>query len=135
MHTLFDFITHIKGIEYLLAILFIAGFIVLWEVLKPKPFKTVVETGREDLNFIRKEGVGYFIRGIGKLMAAPFIGLAYVIFLPIGFIAMFCYAVFKGIVGAAGKSVSFGWRPAEAYLGGSKKAKTKKTKSGQSKEK
>jgi len=76
--------------------------------------------------FIRKEGVGYFIRGIGKLLAAPFIGLAYVIFLPIGFIAMFCYAVFKGIVGAAGKSVSFGWRPAEAYLGGSKKAKQKK---------
>ena len=128
MKTLFDFITHVKGVEYIIAILFIGAFILFWEILKPKPFQKLVENGRDDLDHMKQRGVGDFIKSLGKLAAAPFIGLAYVIFLPIGFVAALSLALLKGIAGLAGANASFGWRPAEAYLGGKKKSKNKSEK-------
>lgn len=123
MHTLFDFITHIKIVEYLISISFIAGFILLWEFLKPRPFRTLVDTGRDDIAHIRKAGRGNFYRTVGRIVSAPFIGLAYVIALPF----VFAYALFSAAVGglltAAGKEAAFGWRPAESYLAGRKKEK------------
>jgi len=61
------------------------------------------------------------------LLASPLIGLLYVVLLP--FIGMATLAVLAGRkalgagAGAAGKTVSFGWRPVEAYLAGRKKGK------------
>ncbi len=128
MHTLVDFITHVKGIEYLLSILFIAGFLVFWEVLKPRPFSTVVATGKDDLEHLKQTGYGETMKNIGKIAAAPFIGLAYVALLPIGF---FLVVLSEGVAlavkgGAAllGKNVSFEWRPMEAYLAGKKRKKS-----------
>ena len=125
MHTLFDFITHIKIIEYLIALSFIAGFIIFLEVLKPHPFRGLIENGKDDLNFIKEEGMKNLVRSVGKIISAPFIGLAYVIALPIGFVVALSTAALEGLAGAFGKSASFGWRPAEAYLGGKKKEKNK----------
>jgi hypothetical protein len=118
MHTLVDFLTRVKGIEYILSILFIAGFMILWEMLKAKPFRTLATTGREDLSYIREAGV---LKTVGRIVAAPFIGLFYIITLPIGFAAALVMAVVTGIYRLAGKSATFGWRPAEAYLAGKKK--------------
>lgn len=131
MYTLVDFITHVKGIEYVLSILAIAGFLVLWEVLKPRPFKTVADTGKDDLAHIQEAGgVRSVMKSVGKIVAAPFIGLAYIVMLPIGFVAVLLVAVVNGVTTGfarlAGKTVSFEWRPMEAYLAGRKKKQEQK---------
>lgn len=126
MYTLVDFITHVKGVEYILSILFIAGFLVLWEVLKPAPFRTMVVTGKEDMAHIRQAGYGHVLKTAGKLVAAPFIGLAYLAMLPIGFAVALSLGIVKGagsILSMVGKSVSFDWRPMEAYFTGKKRQK------------
>jgi len=120
MNSMFDFITHVKGIEYILSLTFIAGYVLIWEVLKPKPFKKVKETGQEDLEHIKQNGMKNNLKLAGKIAAAPFVGLLYVILLPVGLISALSYAL---IAGLAGKSGSFSWRPAEAYLSGQKKTK------------
>jgi hypothetical protein len=133
MYTLVDFITHVKGVEYILSITAIAGFLIFWEVLKPRPFRTVVETGKDDLDHIEQTG-GFksVMKSVGRIAAAPFIGLAYVVMLPVGFFAALGIGAvnlaMKGIASVAGKSATFEWRPMEAYLAGKKKkdAKSKK---------
>ena len=120
MNSMFDFITHVKGIEYILSLTFIAGYVLFWEILKPKPFKKVKETGQEDLMYVKQNGMKNNLKLAGKIAAAPFVGLLYVILLPVGLVSALFYAV---IAGLAGKSGSFSWRPAEAYLSGKKKTK------------
>ncbi len=123
MHTLVDFITHVKGIEYVLSIMFIGGFLLFWEILKPRPFATVVSAGKEDLDHIKQSGET--MKYVGKIAAAPFIGLAYIIMLPIGFFFVVLSEgvnlLVKGVSTLLGRDVSFEWRPMEAYFTGRKK--------------
>ncbi len=123
MHTLVDFITHVKGIEYILSIMFIGGFLLFWEILKPRPFATVVSAGKEDLDHIKSSGET--MKYVGKIAAAPFIGLAYIIMLPIGFffvvLSEAVNLLVKGVSTLLGRDVSFQWRPMEAYFTGRKK--------------
>jgi len=123
MNSLFDFLTHVKGVEYILAILLIGGYILYVEVLKPKPFYSLVRTGKEDLEHIKKTGYRDTLMMIGRIVSAPFIGLFYVVSLPFIFVYALATAALSGILGLAGKSVSFGWRPTEAYLAGKKVGK------------
>jgi len=64
------------------------------------------------------------------LLSGPFIGLLYAILMPfIGIASLAAIAVFsvlKGLYGLAVKSVSFGWRPINAYLSGKKRRNVKK---------
>ena len=120
MNSMFDFITHVKGIEYILSLTFIAGYVLFWEVLKPRPFQKVKETGQEDLAYIKQNGMKSTLKMAGKIAAAPFVGLLYIILLPVGMVSALSYAV---VAGVAGKGESFSWRPAEAYLSGKKKTK------------
>ena len=123
MHTLFDFMTHVKGIEYLVSVASIALFMVFWEVLKPKPFSTVVNTGKEDMAHLQQ--TGGIMQYAGKIAAAPFIGLLYIVMLPVGFFFMVLSEVVnlgvKGVSTLLGKDVSFDWRPMEAYFTGKKR--------------
>jgi hypothetical protein len=61
------------------------------------------------------------------LLAGPVVGLLYVILLPfIGITTIVMLALQKvagGTLSLIGKSLSFGWRPKEAYLSGKKKSK------------
>lgn len=61
------------------------------------------------------------------LLAGPVIGLVYVICLPFIGIATIASLATGKVVSAAvsliGKSLSFGWRPREAYFSGKKKSK------------
>jgi hypothetical protein len=123
MHSLYDFITHVKGIEYIISILFIAGYILYAEILKPQPFKAMMETGRDDMEFIKKSGYRNTARTVGRIATAPFIGLAYVVALPFAFAFALVSTVVNSAFHAIGKEVSFGWRPTEAYLAGKKKKK------------
>lgn len=140
MQTYVDFITHVKGVEYILSVLTIAGFIVFLEVLKPRPFRTILETTKDDLAYMKETGYATTLRTVKRMFAAPFIGLAYVIALPF----VFTYALatellrmaadgLERMLGLAGKTVFFGWRPMEAYFGG-KKGKKEKERKEQAKE-
>ena len=66
------------------------------------------------------------------LMAAPVIGLVFAVFLPFIGIAMTLILAGKklaeGVASAAAGSVSFGWRPIEAYLAGRKRKKEARAK-------
>jgi hypothetical protein len=120
MYTLFDFMTHVKGIEYIISVLSIGAFMVFWEVLKPKPFATVVSKGKEDLAHLKESGDT--IKYVRQMAAAPFIGLAYIVILPVGFFVVVLSEgvnlVVKGVSTLLGKDVSFDWRPMEAYFTG-----------------
>jgi hypothetical protein len=136
MYTLVDFITHVKGIEYIMSLLAIGGFLLFWEALKPTPFRTVVETGKDDLGYIEQAGgARHILKFAGKIAAAPFIGLAYVVMLPVGFFAALAIGAvnlaMKGVASIAGKSMTFEWRPVEAYLAGRKKKERASTKAEQ----
>ena len=120
MNSMFDFITHVKGIEYILSLALIAGYLLIWEALKPKPFQKMKETGQEDLEHIKQNGMKNMFKLVAKVATAPFVGLLYVILLPVGLVSALSYAVVSGL---AGKDTSFSWRPAEAYLSGKKKTK------------
>jgi hypothetical protein len=91
----------------------------------------VVNTGKDDLEHVHEAG-GYrnVLKSVGKIAAAPFIGLAYIVMLPIGFFMALAAAVvnlaLKGVAAVAGKSMTFEWRPVEAYFAGRKKKKEKK---------
>lgn len=106
MNTLFDFITHVKGVEYLLAIMFIAVFIIFWETLNPRPFHSLVAASRSDLDFIRKNGGRNTFRTIGHLAEAPFIWLAYMVSLPF----VFVYGLASLAVSAFGRVIGHGKR-------------------------
>ena len=93
MHTLYDFVTHIKIVEYLIAISCIAVYMIYWEALKPKPFKSVAETAKDDMDYIK--ATGGTLKTIGKIAAAPFIGLAYVAILPFRFLCRPEVVVFR----------------------------------------
>ena len=120
MNTMFDFVTHVKGIEYILSLVLIAGYLLFWEALKPKPFQKVKETGQEDMEHIKQNGMKNMLKLAGKVASAPFVGLLYIILLPVGLVSALSYTL---IAGVGGKNASFSWRPAEAYLSGKKKAR------------
>jgi hypothetical protein len=123
MKTLFDFMTYIKGVEYLVALSAIAVYLIYWEFLKPKPFKSLAETAREDISYLSQNGYREAIKTVGKIIAAPFVGLSYIVALPFAFMYALGTAALSGILTLTGKEAAFGWRPTEAYLGGKKKAK------------
>jgi hypothetical protein len=120
MNSMYDFVTHVKGVEYLLSLALIAGYLLVWEALKPRPFLKVKKVGQDDLEHIRQNGMKNMFKLLGKVASAPFVGLLYIILLPVGLISALSYSL---IAGVAGKNASFSWRPAEAYLSGQKKTR------------
>ena len=66
------------------------------------------------------------------LAAGPVLGLIFAVFLPFIGIAMTLGLIgrklVEGVANTAVNSVSFGWRPVEAYLAGRKKEKAARTK-------
>jgi len=147
-YTLFDFITQVKGAEYLIAVSAVGLFVVLWQVLGPRPFKAMMETAREDLKYINRGG-GYssVARTAGRVAAAPFLAIAYIAALPFVFLFSVSLVIVEGVgqaIDASGVwiarmiaanraalarvmnvSTSFTWRPQEAYFLGRKRRKAR----------
>ncbi len=135
MHTLFDFLTHVKSIEYVIAILSIAGYIFYWEILKPRPFRTLKDSVEDDLAFVRERGYKTTLKSIGNLIAAPFIGLAYVVMLPFAFIIGLSREAVSGTLNLVRAGTSFEWSPVRAYFSGRGKGKkTKRERTGSKKQ-
>lgn len=118
MNTLFDFVTYVKGIEYVIALGSIAGYIIFWEILKPRPFRTLLEAGKDDMASIRKAGHQGNKRTLLNILSAPLVGAFYLAMVPIAF-------AYAASVRVFGEHANFGWRPVEAYLAGRKSSKKK----------
>lgn len=123
MNTLFDFLTHIKKVEYVIALLSIAGYMVYWEMLKPKPFQTLKSSVTDDVEYVRGRGYKRMLKSIGSLIAAPFVGLAYVVLLPFAFMAGLLREAALGTMSLMRAGTSFEWSPVRAYFTGRKKTK------------
>src|SRR5512139_392660 len=122
MHTLFDFTSNVNLVQYGLSLLFIVGFVVFCEVLKPKPFGGLVKAAVEDIRFIRAEGTARFVPLLRNIALAPLYAVVYLLSVPVLFV--------QGITEALGRSVgtvtTAGWSPVRAYFTGRKRAKKAK---------
>jgi hypothetical protein len=144
MYTLYDFITQVKGAEYLIAVSAVGLFLLFWEVLKPRPFKSMIDAAKGDVTQIGQSGgFAQVLRTAGHVAAAPFIGLAYVVALPFVFVYAVGHVLLEGMAQAIGAgadwvartlvqgaqavarivhvSPGFSWRPQEAYFLGRKR--------------
>jgi hypothetical protein len=88
----------------------------------------LIDTGKDDLEYIRKTGYRDTLKVVGKITAAPFIGIVYVVMLPFAFFAALGSAAMAGMMNFFGKTAIFGWRPTEAYFTGKKEKKEDKKK-------
>lgn len=117
MNTLFDFVSHNKGIEYILALMFIAGFVVVMEVLKPHPFRAFMSAVKEDWSYLRGEGAADTVRLAKNAVMLPVVAGVYVAMVPVMFtlgLALKLESTVADLVGGGAMS----WRPLESYLTG-----------------
>ena len=126
MRTLVDFITHNKGIEYLLAIAFIGGYALFVEFLKPRPFRGLVSSVREDAEHLsRVEGRSQLKRLMKNMLVLPVVAGTYLAALPfymmVG-IGLRAEGLLSNVLGGG----SMAWRPLEAYLTGRAQKRGKK---------
>lgn len=122
MHTLFDFISSVNAMQYLLSLLFIFGFIILHEILKPSPFEGLWKSFVEDVRFIRSQGRVTMLTK--KIALAPLYMLFYLAALPFLFVQGVTVFMGKGIV-----TVTYaGWSPVRAYFAGKKRTRRSKVK-------
>lgn len=119
MHTLFDFISSVNGIQYALALVFMFGFIIFSELLKPKPFEGLVKAAAEDIGFIRAQGKGRALGLIKATAMAPLYALFYVAAVPVLFLHGIAMLFGKIIVA----TTAVGWSPVHAYFARSGKGK------------
>jgi hypothetical protein len=128
MHTLFDFTSSVSAVQYLLSLLFILGFIIFNEILKPMPFEGLLKAVSEDIRFIRSQKKVEVTRLIKNITLAPVYALFYFASLPALFIQGVTVIIGKGLVDVS----SAGWSPLRAYFTGRRKAKkSKKDNAGQ----
>jgi hypothetical protein len=119
MHTLFDFISSVNGIEYALAILFMFGFVIFGEILKPKPFEGLVKAVAEDISFIKAQQKGKVSQSLRSVALAPLYGVLYLVAVPVLFIHGIAVLVSKVIVA----TTALGWSPMQAYFTSRKRGK------------
>jgi len=127
MNTLVDYISHNKGIEYLLAIAFIVGYAVFAEFLKPRPFRELLSSVRDDARYLMGGGAGDAKRLVKNILIAPFVAAAYLAALPFYFmvgIGLKAEGALSSVLGGG----SMAWRPLEAYLSGRSRKRRREVK-------
>ena len=125
MNTLVDFVSQNKGIEYMLAIGFIAGYALFIEFLKPKPFRGLVSSIRDDMGHMKGQGRVDMFKLMKNLTVLPFVAGAYMAALPFYMMVGFALKAETALSGAVG-STTMAWRPLESYLSGRAKKRTRK---------
>ena len=124
MHqTLFDYMTGSGGLQYLMALAFIAGFLVLWEVLmSARPFKAILSSVAEDLRFTRGLGGAGLVSIARKCAVGAALFALYLAALPF----VVAQAVGASALRGVSSGVSFGWSPVRAYFTGRRKRDSRK---------
>jgi hypothetical protein len=122
MHTLFDFISNVNAVQYGIALLSIAGFVIFSEALKANPFKGLRETVAEDVRFIKAQDKGTRIQMAKNVAMAPLYFLTYLASVPVLFVQGMTEPIGRGI----GAMTTGGWSPVRAYFAGRRKTKKSK---------
>jgi hypothetical protein len=122
MHTLFDFISNVNAVQYGIALLSIAGFVIFSEALKANPFKGLRETVAEDVRFIKAQDKGTRLQMVKNVAMAPFYFLSYLASVPVLFVQGMTEPIGRGI----GAMTTGGWSPVRAYFAGRRKTKKSK---------
>ncbi|HSB52378.1 MAG TPA: hypothetical protein VLD40_06940 [Dissulfurispiraceae bacterium] len=117
MHTLFDFISDVYAVQYGLALISIAGFIIMCEVLKPRPFEGLVKSAAEDLRFIRANGRGKVLELARNAAMAPVYFVFYLAAVPV----LFAQAIAEPLGRMFVSATAAGWSPVRAYFTGRKR--------------
>ena len=90
----------------------------------------MMKTGKERMSFINHKKEGTMVHAerhnVWNAIFAPFIGLAYAVAFPFMAMATIVILILKAVATTVAGLTSFGWRPAEAYLGGKKNSKKRK---------
>ena len=116
-NTLFDYLSASNGAQYLMALGFVAGFLVVWEVLmSPKPFKAIFAAVAEDLNFARQMDFAGMAK---KCVTAAAVGGLYLAAIPVLFT--------QAMVGTTARGLEVSWSPVRAYFTGKKGKSSKKS--------
>jgi hypothetical protein len=113
MHTLFDFITSVNAAQYGFSLFFVVGFIVFYQILKPKPFEGLAAAAAEDAGYIKTQGKGRVVQLARNIIMAPVYLMIYVVSLPFLFIL--------GAIAPRGAVMTGEWSPLRAYFMGSRK--------------
>ena len=121
MNTLFDFISKVNGVQYIIALLSIPGFIIFSEILKARPFAGLRETVAEDVRFIKEQDKAERRQLVRNLAMAPIYFLTYLASVPVLFVQGMAEPVGRRI----GSMTSVGWSPVRAYFTGRRKKKSK----------
>ena len=122
MHTLFDFISNVNAVQYVIALLSMIGFILFSEVLKANPFQGLRESVAEDVRFIKTQDKGMRLQLIKNVAMAPFYFLSYLASLPV----LFAQGMAEPIGRGFGAVTTGGWSPVRAYFAGRRKTKKSK---------
>jgi hypothetical protein len=122
MHTLFDFVSNVNAMQYGLALLFVLGFIVFTEILKPRPFKELAESAAEDVRFIKAQGKEKNTQLIKNIVSAPVYLVTYLVAVPLLFVQGMVEPIGRGL----GSLTTAEWSPVRAYFTGRKKTKKAK---------
>lgn len=122
MHTLFDFIGSVSAVQYVLSLLFMFGFLIFNQALKPKPFEGLVRSVTEDIRFVRSQEKITFIKLAKNMALAPVYALFYFASLPMLFFQGITTVIGKGLIDVS----SARWSPVRAYFTGRKKTKKSK---------
>jgi hypothetical protein len=119
MHTLYDFISSVYAVQYGLALLFIVGFIVFCEILKPRPFEGLKRAVAEDVGHLRAAGRGKVVQALKGAVWGPVCALCYLAAVPFLFMHAMAVTVSKMFI----VTTQVSWSPVRAYFTGRKKAK------------
>lgn len=119
MHTLYDFISEVNAMQYLLAVVSIAGFIIFVEIFKPKPFKGLSKMIAEDVGFVREQGKGNNILLVKNAITGIACAALYIIAIPL----LFLHGVSVLMSRLFTSFTYVGWSPVRAYFTGKKGAK------------
>ena len=120
MHTLFDSVSSANTVQYGLALLFAFGFIIVNEIIKPRPFQGLLKSVADDARSVKAQGKDNLVRLIKNTVMAPVFLLLYLSAVPFLFFLAMASSLGKGI----GEVTSVGWSPVRAYFTG--RGKTKK---------
>lgn len=117
MHTLFDFITNVNAAQYAIALLFMFGFVIFSEILKPRPFEGFARAVSEDIGFIKEGGREKIYSLIRAIVLAPLYAVIYIAAVPILFVHGIAVLFSKVLIA----TTAIGWSPARAYFASKKK--------------
>jgi hypothetical protein len=115
MHTLFESVSSVNKVQYGLALLFVFGFVIMNEIIKPRPFQGFLKSAADDVGFVKAQGKEKLVRLVRNTAMAPVYVLLYLSAVP--------FLFFRSLAASLGEATSLGWSPVRAYFTGRRKAK------------